>query len=104
MRVVRRALSCAIVRELSGCLSGSRRLAQRKLLALAERVVALVDSSKFSSSAAHSLCELSRVHTLITDRGLDDASAKMLKSANVKVVMVDSRPSETLRVQRSKSA
>lgn len=63
--------------------------AERKLLTLAERVVALVDSSKFSVSAAHSLCELSNVHTLITDRGLDDTSAKMLASHNIKVVMVD---------------
>jgi DeoR family ulaG and ulaABCDEF operon transcriptional repressor len=63
--------------------------AERKLLTLAERVVALVDSSKFSVSAAHSLCELSNVHTLITDRRLEDTSAKMLASHNIKVVMVD---------------
>jgi DeoR family ulaG and ulaABCDEF operon transcriptional repressor len=78
--------------------------AERKLLTLAEKIVALVDSSKFSASAAHSLCELTRVQTLITDSGLDDASAKMLKSANVKVIMVDARPAETVRMHRSKSA
>lgn len=63
--------------------------AERKLLALAEKVIALVDSSKFSASAAHSLCELTRVHTLITDRGLDETSAKMLKSHNIEVITVD---------------
>ena len=63
--------------------------AERKLLALAEKVVALVDSSKFTASAAHSLCELNRVHTLITDRGLDAASSKMLKSHNIDVITVD---------------
>ena len=63
--------------------------AERKLLALADKVVALVDSSKFSASAAHSLCELSRVHTLITDRGLDEASAKLLKSHDIEVITVD---------------
>jgi DeoR family transcriptional regulator, ulaG and ulaABCDEF operon transcriptional repressor len=63
--------------------------AERKLLALAEKVVALVDSSKFSASAAHSVCELNRVHTLITDGGLDQASSKMLKSHNIEVITVD---------------
>jgi DeoR family ulaG and ulaABCDEF operon transcriptional repressor len=75
--------------------------AERKLLALAEKVVALVDSSKFSASAAHSLCELRNVHTLITDRGIDDASARMLRAHDIKVVMVDARASETRRIQRS---
>ena len=63
--------------------------AERKLLTLAEKVIALVDSSKFSASAAHSLCELSNVHTLITDRGLSEASAKMLESHNIKIIRVD---------------
>ena len=63
--------------------------AERKLLALAEKVIALVDSSKFAASAAHSLCELSRVHTLITDRGLDETSSKMLKSHNIDEITVD---------------
>jgi DeoR family transcriptional regulator, ulaG and ulaABCDEF operon transcriptional repressor len=66
--------------------------AEHKLLALAEKVVALVDSSKFSASAAHSLCELARVHTLITDRGLDEASAKMLKNNNIEIITVDAQP------------
>jgi DeoR family ulaG and ulaABCDEF operon transcriptional repressor len=76
--------------------------AERKLLALAERVIALVDSSKFSTSAAHSLCELSRVHTLITDRGIDETSLKMLKANNIKVIKVDPLPPEPPRAQRAK--
>jgi len=75
--------------------------AERKLLTLAEKVIALVDSSKFSASAAHSLCELSNVDTLITDRRLDDASAKMLEQHNVKVIRVDARAPEKPRGPRS---
>jgi len=75
--------------------------AERKLLTLAERVIALVDSSKFSAYAAHSVCELGNVHTLITDRGINAASAKMLKSHNIKVIAVDARASETRRARRS---
>jgi DeoR family transcriptional regulator, ulaG and ulaABCDEF operon transcriptional repressor len=75
--------------------------AERKLRTLAEKVIALVDSSKFSAYAAHSVCELANVHTLITDRGIHAASVKMLKSHNIKVVVVDARASETRRVRRS---
>jgi DeoR/GlpR family transcriptional regulator of sugar metabolism len=75
--------------------------AERKLRTLAEKVVALVDSSKFSAYAAHSVCELGNVHTLITDRGIDAASAKLLKSHNIKVITVDARASERRRARRS---
>ncbi len=63
--------------------------AERKLLNLADHLIALVDSSKFSASAAHSLCELARVHTLITDKNIDDASAKMIQGAGVELITVD---------------
>jgi DeoR family ulaG and ulaABCDEF operon transcriptional repressor len=35
------------------------------------------------------LCELSRVHTLITDSKIDDVSAKMVKSHGVELITVD---------------
>jgi DeoR/GlpR family transcriptional regulator of sugar metabolism len=63
--------------------------AERKLLNLADHLIALVDSSKFSASAAHQLCELSRVHTLITDSHIDDASAKMIDGAGVELITVN---------------
>jgi DeoR family transcriptional regulator, ulaG and ulaABCDEF operon transcriptional repressor len=63
--------------------------AERKLLNLADQLIALVDSSKFAASAGHLLCELTRVHTLITDTGIDDASAKMVEGAGVKLITVN---------------
>jgi DeoR family ulaG and ulaABCDEF operon transcriptional repressor len=63
--------------------------AERKLLSLADQLIALVDSSKFAASAGHLLCELSRVHTLITDKGIDEASVKMIKGAGVELITVD---------------
>jgi DeoR family transcriptional regulator, ulaG and ulaABCDEF operon transcriptional repressor len=63
--------------------------AERKLLNLADQLIALIDSSKFAASAGHLLCELTRVHTLITDTGIDDASAKMVEGAGVKLVTVN---------------
>lgn len=63
--------------------------AERKLLRLADEVIALVDSSKFSASAGHCLCELSKIHTLITDSGITDVSAKMIEDAGIKLVVVE---------------
>jgi DeoR family ulaG and ulaABCDEF operon transcriptional repressor len=63
--------------------------AERKLMALTEELIVLVDSSKFHASAAHTLCDLSKVHILITDNGIDNASAKMLKDAGVRLITVD---------------
>lgn len=62
--------------------------AERKLLQQADEVVALVDSSKFQASAAHLLCDLSRVNTLITDDKIDDASVKMLEDAGINLIRV----------------
>jgi len=63
--------------------------AERKLLNLAEQLIALVDSTKFAASAGHLLCELSRVHTLITDKDIDEASVAMIKGAGVELITVD---------------
>jgi DeoR family transcriptional regulator, ulaG and ulaABCDEF operon transcriptional repressor len=62
--------------------------AERKLLNLADQLIALVDSSKFAASAAHQLCELPRVHTLITDDRIDETAAKMIEQYGVKLVTV----------------
>jgi DeoR family ulaG and ulaABCDEF operon transcriptional repressor len=62
--------------------------AERKLLNLADQLIALVDSSKFAASAAHQLCDLGRVHTLITDDRIDDGSAKMIQENGVKLITV----------------
>lgn len=63
--------------------------AERKLLSLADEVVALVDSSKFNASAGHQLCELDRVGTLITDNRVDPEAARMVEGAGVELVVVD---------------
>lgn len=65
--------------------------AERKLLDLTDEVVALVDSSKFQASAGHMLCELSKVHILITDGDISDASAKMLERAGVRLIVADAK-------------
>ena len=63
--------------------------AERKLLDLADQLIALVDSSKFAASAGHLLCDLPRIHSLITDSRIDTASAKMIEGAGVELITVD---------------
>lgn len=61
--------------------------AERKLLGQADELIVLVDSTKFAATAAHLLCELARVHTLVTDSKIDEASAKMIEKAGVKLIV-----------------
>jgi len=62
--------------------------AERNLLKRADEIVVLVDSSKFSASARYVLCELEGVHTVITDSGVDDTSAKLIEDCGVKLIVV----------------
>lgn len=64
--------------------------AQSKLLSLADDVVVLADSSKFTASAPHSLCPLSRIHTLITDAKAPAEKLAELREAGVQVIVADS--------------
>jgi DeoR family ulaG and ulaABCDEF operon transcriptional repressor len=61
--------------------------AERKLMAQADELVALIDSSKFATSAGHVLCELPRIKTLVTDNGVDAASVRMLEREGVEVIV-----------------
>jgi DeoR family transcriptional regulator, ulaG and ulaABCDEF operon transcriptional repressor len=63
--------------------------AEHKLLSQADELIALVDSSKFTASAGHLLCELTRVNILITDSHVTDTSVKMVESYGVKLIIVD---------------
>ncbi len=63
--------------------------AERKLLNLTDQLVVLVDSSKFSTSAGHLMCEFDTVQTMITDSGIDEKSAAMVKDAGVDLIIVD---------------
>jgi len=47
----------------------------------------LIDSSKFSASAGHVLCELPRIKILVTDNGVSAASVRMLEREGVEVIV-----------------
>lgn len=60
---------------------------ERRLIARSQQVIALVDSSKFTDHATLSVCALSGIHTLITDKGIGDKARAMLKKAGVELVI-----------------
>jgi DeoR family transcriptional regulator, ulaG and ulaABCDEF operon transcriptional repressor len=61
--------------------------AERRLLSLADKVVLMVDSSKFSAPAGHILCPLESISTLITDDGLPDTCASYIEAAGVELII-----------------
>lgn len=59
--------------------------AEQKLMSQAEKIVVVVDSSKFQVHNNLILCSLDRVDTLITDDGISADSIKMLEDSGVEL-------------------
>jgi len=68
--------------------------AERKLIDQAERLVLLVDSSKFERRSSLILCGLDRISTVITDSDLADRHATMLANAGVRLLVAPVEKSE----------
>ena len=61
--------------------------AEQKLIDQADELIVLIDSSKFRHRSSLILCPLSRISVVITDEGIEDHEAKMLESADVKLIV-----------------
>lgn len=61
--------------------------AERRLIERAEKLILLVDSTKFVSSSGAIVCALTEVDVLITDTGIADAMAKQIEAAGVELVI-----------------
>jgi DeoR family ulaG and ulaABCDEF operon transcriptional repressor len=61
--------------------------AEQQLMAQAEHLVLLVDSSKFSQRSSLISCRLERVSIIVTDDEISDAAAAMVEAAGVKLVI-----------------
>jgi len=88
-RASRLFMGCAAITHF-GLVQGDIILAQaeRKLLAMADELVVLADSSKFANLGGHAVCSLSKVSTLITDSNISDASEKMIRGAGISLIKV----------------
>jgi DeoR family transcriptional regulator of aga operon len=60
----------------------------RAMVKAARRVVAVCDSTKFRRRSLSRIVPSSAIHCVITDRGLDAATAKALRARNIEVVLV----------------
>lgn len=63
--------------------------AERRLMARAEKLVVLADSSKFERKTGLVLCPLSEIDIVVTDWGIGAKSQAMLEKAGVEVVIAE---------------
>ena len=61
--------------------------AERRFMKRADKVILLVDSSKFEAPTGHLLCTLDEVHTIITDERITEPQADLVKRAGVKLLI-----------------
>jgi len=61
--------------------------AERRFIERAERLILLVDSSKFDESSGHVVCDLAEIDVVVTDRGINPAHRKMLERAGIEVLL-----------------
>ncbi|KAF0182183.1 MAG: DeoR/GlpR transcriptional regulator [Hyphomonadaceae bacterium] len=63
--------------------------AERRLMARAEKLIVLADSSKFDRRTGLVLCTLSEIDVVVTDSGIGAKDRAMLEKANVEVVIAE---------------
>lgn len=64
-------------------------LAEQKLLSQAEELIVLADSSKFRQHSSLVLCKLARIAMIITDGGIDEREAGIVRDAGIILKIVD---------------
>jgi DeoR family ulaG and ulaABCDEF operon transcriptional repressor len=63
--------------------------AEQKLMDKADRLIVLVDSSKFRTSASFVVCGLDAIDTVVTDAGVTAEEAAMLESHGIEVIVAE---------------
>jgi len=61
--------------------------AEQKLMDRADKLIVLVDSSKFRASASFVVCGLDAIDVVVTDPGVSDSDAAMLRAHGVELVI-----------------
>lgn len=60
---------------------------ERAMMRAADRVIVVVDSSKFGHQSLARLCELGAVHDVVVDRGIPDPWRRRLEAAGVRLLI-----------------
>jgi len=63
--------------------------AERRLMDKADEIIVLVDCSKFESSSGNVVCGLDEIDVLITDSGIADGDAQIVRNAGVRLVIAE---------------
>ncbi len=81
-------MSCMSVTQM-GVVEGDPLIAraEAKLLSRAEKLMVMIDSSKFEPRGSMAVCQLSRVHTLVTDEGAPQPILDHARSLGITVVI-----------------
>lgn len=84
-------MSCASISPM-GVIEGDPLIAraEAKLLSRAQKLVVLIDASKFEPRGSIVVCPLSRVSTVITDETASPQSLDMLRSSGIQVIVAGS--------------
>jgi DeoR family ulaG and ulaABCDEF operon transcriptional repressor len=70
--------------------------AEAKLLARADKLIVIADSSKFEPRGSMVVCQLSRVHTLVTDDAAPPQLLDHIRSVGVNVVIAEREHAQSL--------
>ncbi len=84
-------MSCFSITQM-GIIEGDPLIAraEAKLLSRAERLVVIADSSKFQARGSMAVCQLQRVHTLITDAGAPEQFLDHASGLGVNIIVAKS--------------
>ena len=61
--------------------------AEQRLIERADKIIALLDSSKFHGPSGHVVCPLEEIDVLVTDKGLSSKHADMVERAGIKLIV-----------------
>jgi DeoR family transcriptional regulator of aga operon len=73
-----------------GCSTSSLEEAtlNKKMIASAQKVIVLADSSKFNRKGFGKICDLSEVHQIITDSGISNTLAQEIRKLGIQITLV----------------
>lgn len=57
------------------------------MIEIAKEVIVVTDSSKFSRKSLAYICDISRINTVVTDKGISEEDKKRLEDAGIKVLI-----------------
>lgn len=61
--------------------------AERRLIERADKIIVLMDSSKFDGPSGHVVCRLDEIDVIVTDKGISRRNRALLKTADIQLII-----------------